>query len=134
MIIDHTFLFPRLIWTIASIVLVKFGYPLGVMLLSYFAIYLLYVFVSWINFLSVRVILAPHPKEVQFYTHLWWVAFTLPAYNLICSVIRLIGVINGMTTKASWQLRRFDEETSAVKQVLKQDVKALREKKEEHHE
>lgn len=134
MIIDHTFLFPRLIWTIASIVLVKFGYPLGVMLLSYVAIYLLYVFVSWINFLSVRVILKPHAQELQFYQRLGWVAFTLPAYNLICSVIRLIGVINGMTTKASWQLRPFDQETGAVKHVLQQDLKALREKKEEHHE
>lgn len=125
LMIDHTFLFPRMIWMFASVVLVRFGYPLGVMLLSYVVIYWLYVFVSLINYCAVRLLMRPAPAERHFYARLWWVAFTLPAYNLICSVIRLIGIINGMTTQASWRLRGIDQEGAQVHAVVKHDLRAL---------
>ncbi|WP_155286352.1 TIGR03111 family XrtG-associated glycosyltransferase [Lacticaseibacillus zhaodongensis] len=130
MMVDHTFLFPKMIWMCASVVLIQFGYPAGTMALSYVLIYGLYVFVSLIDFASVLLILRPHPDERHYYSSLWWVAFTLPVYNMLCSGIRLVGIINGMTTKASWQLRGFDQETQQVKAVLKDDLRELR----EHHD
>ena len=128
MMIDHTFLFPKMIWLFASFVLVGFGYPMTIMVLSYVVIYALYVFVSVINFASVRMLMREHQSELHYYTRLWWIAFTLPGYNFICSWIRLIGIINGMTTKASWSLQKFGQETNQLRNVIKRDIKSLRQK------
>ena len=65
--IDHTFSFPRMIWTFASFVLIAFGYSSLVMLLSYLLIYALYVFVAVINYLSVGVLLLKYPGERRYY-------------------------------------------------------------------
>ncbi|WP_461215069.1 TIGR03111 family XrtG-associated glycosyltransferase [Lacticaseibacillus sp. GG6-2] len=134
LMIDHTFLFPRMIWMFASVVLVQFGYPPVVMLLSYVVIYGLYVFVSLVNYASVVLLLRHEPEEWHFYLKKWWVAFTLPAYNFICSAIRLIGIINGMTTHASWQLRAFSQEVKQVQAVIKHDVKSVQNHHREEHD
>lgn len=103
--IDHTFTFPRMIWTFATIVLIAFGYSTVVVGLSYILIYGLYVLVDAINFISVGILLKPYPKEQQFYLHLWWLTLTLPLYMFLTAWIRLIGVINAMTTQAAWKMR-----------------------------
>jgi len=129
MIIDHTFTFPRMIWTFASFALIAFGYSPLVILLSYLVIYVLYVFVAVINFASVILLMHEYPDEQRFYKHLWWVTMTLPIYMFICSWIRLIGIINAMTTKASWRMRGFGEEGSRVMAVLRDDVETIREQR-----
>ncbi len=53
--IDHTFTFPRMIWTFATLVLIAFGYSTLVVGLSYLLIYGLYVLVGVINFISVGI-------------------------------------------------------------------------------
>ncbi|AVK63745.1 putative glycosyltransferase, exosortase G system-associated [Lactobacillus sp. CBA3606] len=123
MMIDHTFSFPKMIWTFASVVLIAFGYSSIIMMLSYVLIYFLYVFVALVNFISVGVLLRNYQQEQHYYLHLWWVIFTLPVYTLICSWIRLIGIINAMTTKASWKLRGINDEMQQLTDVLKDDVK-----------
>lgn len=128
MMIDHTFSFPRMIWTFASVVLVAFGYSVWILGLSYLLIYSLYVFVSMINYASVLLILRKHPAEQQYYKRQWWVAFTLPIYNLICFWIRLIGIINAMTTKASWQTKSLSAEVKRLNAVFQEDVTAVRER------
>ncbi|MCG0790389.1 Glycosyltransferase, family 2 (GT2) [Lactiplantibacillus plantarum] len=99
--IDHTFTFPRMIWTFATIVLIAFGYSTVVVGLSYLLIYSLYVMVGVINFISVGILLKPYPEECHFYKHLWWLTLTLPLYMFLTAWIRLIGVINAMTTQAT---------------------------------
>lgn len=129
MMIDHTFSFPRMIWFFASFVLIAFGYSPIIMVLSYLLIYALYVFVAIINYLSVGVLLRKYPDERNYYMRLWWVTLTLPIYMFICSWIRLIGIINGMTTKASWKLRGINTEMNQLKNVVQDDVKTIKEQR-----
>ena len=68
--IDHTFTFPRMIWTFATLVLIAFGYSTLVVGLSYLLIYGLYVLVGVINFISVGILLKPYPAERRFYSRL----------------------------------------------------------------
>ncbi|GAB7170661.1 hypothetical protein TUA1478L_26570 [Lactiplantibacillus plantarum] len=68
-------------------------------------IYSLYVMVGVINFISVGILLKPYPEERHFYKHLWWLTLTLPLYMFLTAWIRLIGVINAMTTQATWKMR-----------------------------
>ncbi|KZU16300.1 hypothetical protein Nizo2264_0430 [Lactiplantibacillus plantarum] len=124
--IDHTFTFPRMIWTFATIVLIAFGYSTVVVGLSYILIYGLYVLVDAINFISVGILLKPYPKEQQFYLHLWWLTLTLPLYMFLTAWIRLIGVINAMTTQAAWKMRGFTEEWQRVWAVLHDDAHTIR--------
>ncbi len=126
MMIDHTFLFPRMIWMFASFVLIHFGYPAAMMGLSYVAIYALYVLVSLVNSVSVQFLMHHYPAEQRYFRFLWWVAFTLPGYNFICSWIRLVGILNGMTTQASWNLRSFQQEWHQLRRVVKHDVDSAR--------
>mgnify|MGYP003365085698 CR=1 FL=1 len=129
MMIDHTFSFPRMIWTFASFVLIAFGYSSIILLLSYILIYVLYVFVGVINYVSVSELLQSHPKERHYYLRLWWVTLTLPLYMFISSWIRLIGIVNAMTTKATWQMRGFDQEMAQLKSVVRDDIETLREQR-----
>ncbi len=129
MMIDHTFSFPRMIWTFASFVLIAFGFSPLILLLSYLLIYALYVFVAVINYVSVGILLKKYPKEQHYYLRLWWVTLTLPLYMFICSWIRLIGIINSMTTKASWKMRGISTEMDQLKNVLKDDVKTIKEQR-----
>jgi len=129
MMIDHTFTFPRMIWTFASIVLIAFGYSTLILSLSYLLIYALYVFVAVINFVSVGILLRQYPDERHFYLQLWWVTLTLPTYMFMCSWIRLVGIINAMTTKASWKMRGLPEELHRIKAVVQDDINTVKEQR-----
>ncbi|MCH4130800.1 putative glycosyltransferase, exosortase G system-associated [Lactobacillus pentosus] len=124
--IDHTFTFPRMIWTFATLVLIAFGYSTLVVGLSYLLIYGLYVLVGVINFISVGILLKPYPAERRFYSRLWWLTLTLPIYMFLTGWIRLVGVINAMTTHATWRMRGFSEEWHQLIAVLRDDRQTVR--------
>ena len=124
--IDHTFTFPRMIWTFATLVLIAFGYSTLVVGLSYLLIYGLYVLVGVINFISVGIHLKPYPAERRFYSRLWWLTLTLPIYMFLTGWIRLVGVINAMTTHATWRMRGFSEEWHQLIAVLRDDRQTVR--------
>lgn len=124
--IDHTFTFPRMIWTFATLVLIAFGYSTLVVGLSYLLIYGLYVLVGVINFISVGILLKPYPAERRFYSCLWWLTLTLPIYMFLTGWIRLVGVINAMTTHATWRMRGFSEEWHQLIAVLRDDRQTVR--------
>lgn len=124
--IDHTFTFPRMIWTFATLVLIAFGYSTLVVGLSYLLIYGLYVLVGVINFISVGILLKPYPAERRFYSRLWWLTLTLPIYMFLTGWIRLVGVINAMTTHATWRMRGFSEEWHQLIAVLRDDWQTVR--------
>ncbi|EQM52974.1 glycosyl transferase [Lactiplantibacillus plantarum EGD-AQ4] len=125
--IDHTFTFPRMIWTFATLVLIAFGYSTLIVGLSYLLIYGLYVLVGVINFISVGILLKPYPDERHFYLRLWWLTLTLPIYMFLTGWIRLVGVINAMTTHATWRMRGFSEEWHQLIAVLRDDSQTVRE-------
>ena len=133
LLIDHTFLFPRMIWLCASVVLLFFRYSPIMMGMSYFIIYLLYIFVEVLNYICVIQLLEDFPNDQTFYKKQWWVTLTLPFYNFICAGIRLIGVINSMTTTAGWNSIPFKEEWNKVTTIVKNDFR-MKEKKTTNHD
>lgn len=129
MMIDHTFVFPKMIWMFASVVLLFFRYSPVVLGLSYVVIYLLYVFVSLVNYVSVGRLLQKFPDEQKFYHSIRWVVWSLPLYNFFVSWIRLVGVINSMSLPGVWNTATFTTEARSAKHVVGQDARYLRQKK-----
>lgn len=129
MMIDHTFLFPKIIWLFASVALLFFRYSAIMMGMSYVAIYILYVLVGFLNFICVRLLLHDFKQERHFYTSQWWVIFTQPIYNFICSWIRFVGTINGMTEVSTWNSERFDQEMKGFGSVVSQDFKNMKQRR-----
>lgn len=125
MIIDHTFLFPKMIWLCASIVLLFFRYSPIMMGMSYLVIYLLYILVAMLNFGCICLLLREFKEEKHFYKSLWWVSFTLPLYNFMCYLIRFVGTVNGMTNASAWNLPTMDSEKKKIKSVVKEDWQTL---------
>ncbi|WP_261806697.1 TIGR03111 family XrtG-associated glycosyltransferase [Lapidilactobacillus luobeiensis] len=125
MMVDHTTLFPRMIWLFAGIVLLYFGYSLKILLLSFLLIYCLYVLISLFNFISVALLLRDFPEERRFYWSTWWTIFLLPLYNFVLAWIRYVGIINGMAIPARWNTKKFGDEGRAIGQVIHDDFKRL---------
>lgn len=125
MIIDHTFLFPKMIWMCASIVLLFFRYSLIMMGMSYLIIYFLYILVAILNFGCVSLLLRDFKTENRFYRSLWWVSFTLPLYNFICYLIRFVGAINGTTNVSAWNVPTMGSEMGKIRAVIKRDWQDL---------
>lgn len=125
MMIDHTFIFPKMIWMFASIVLLFLRYSPVILGLSYVIIYLLYVLVSAVNYFCVRMLLKPFENENRFYSHLGWAALTLPMYNFICSWFRLIGSLNDSKGNKQWNSLGFKEESRSALKIVKNDVRNL---------
>lgn len=124
MLIDHTFIFPKMIWMFASFVLIFLRYSPVILGMSYIIIYFLYVLVSALNYACVRMLLRRFENEERFYAKLFWVALTLPMYNFICSWFRLIGSLN-VSGEEQWNSLGFKDESTAVKRVVKGDVRNL---------
>lgn len=123
LMIDHTFMFPKMIWFFASIALLFFRFSPVVLIASYLLIYFLYVIVSFFNFISVRAMLKAFPEELAFYDRQWVLMLTLPLYNLFCFWFRLIGTINMMVRPADWDSRNAKAETRGVWRQVKADWK-----------
>jgi biofilm PGA synthesis N-glycosyltransferase PgaC len=128
-IIDHTFLFPKMIWLCASIALLFFRYSPVMMGMSYLIIYLLYLVVEILNYGCVNLLLHDFKEERQFYHSVWWVCFTLPIYNFICSFIRFVGTINSMTEASTWNLTSIETEAKGAKVIVGNDFKNLRKRR-----
>lgn len=125
-IIDHTFVFPKMIWLFASIVLLFFGYSAQILGLSYLLIYFLYVLVSLFNFITVQRLLISFKEERAFYLKSWFCIFTMPVYTFILSWIRLIGIINSMVMPAKWSSKHLSEELRTVKETVTADIRKLK--------
>lgn len=131
---DHTFIFPRTIWIAALFVLIFFGYSPLIIALSIIFMYLLYVFNSLINFISISILLRHFDQESRFFRKKWWVIFTLPTYNMLCAMIRFIGIINTIIIPAQWQSRSFADEKKSVKQVVWHDYDRFKKRNKKYDE
>ena len=128
LMLDHTFMFPRLIWMVGLGVLLFYGYSPVVIGFSILFMYLLYVAYSYMNFLNVNMLLKPFYKEKIYFDHHFWVCFTMPIYNMICSLIRFIGIINTITKKSSWRTLTIKDELQAIKNVITMDLIKVKKK------
>lgn len=129
LIIDHTITFLKIIWMFAIFILLGFGYSWISLLLSYTLIYLLYLFLEILSSICVYLYLKGFPEERKFYLKNIWVIFLQPFYNLLCSFIRCIGIINTSTTTTTWQGIDIGQEVKQVKQIIKRDIKQLLKRK-----
>ena len=127
LMMDHTFIFPRLGWVVGLLALLFFGYSPLVIMLSIFMLYVLYVAYGLMNYASALILLKDFPDERHYLRSKWWVALTMPIYNGFNTMIRLVGIMNTMTRRASWQTYHFKDEMSAIKKTFLSDLKKLRE-------
>lgn len=127
LMMDHMFIFPRLGWVVGLLALLFFGYSPLVIMLSIFMLYVLYVAYGLMNYASALILLKDFPDERHYLRSKWWVALTMPIYNGFNTMIRLVGIMNTMTRRASWQTYHFKDEMSAIKKTFLSDLKKLRE-------
>lgn len=121
LMVDHTFVFPRLIWMIGLGMLVYLGYSPIVVSISLVMMYLLYVLFGLLNYLSSMQLLKKFDEERLYYRKQWPLMLTLPLYNGINTAIRLVGIINAMTSRANWQTKKFSVEIAEIKAIIFSD-------------
>lgn len=129
LVVDHTVTFLKIIWMFAIFILLGFGYSWILLLLSYALIYLLYLFLEIVSSFCVYIYLKGFPKERKFYLKHIYMIFLQPLYNLLCSFIRCIGIINTSTTSTTWQGTNIDQEGQKISQIIKKDIKQLLKRK-----
>ncbi len=103
LLVDHTFLFPRLVWTFLFPALLFFGYPLSLIVGALLVIYAFYVGIACITALAVYLI-APASIRVRL-RRSWWVAGLMPAYRMLIFAFRLAGSLIALTEPAEWRVR-----------------------------
>lgn len=123
MLIDHTFIFCRLIWIFGLGILIYLGYSAKLLLLSLALLYALYVFSSFLNLCNASFFLKAFPKERKFLWTVSWTIFLLPLYNLLCATIRLLGVINSITKPAQWHTQSFHTEWAKITKIISDDLR-----------
>lgn len=130
LLIDHTVLFLRMIWLFAFIVLIPFGYSVHLVAMSFILLYILYVGIALLNFVSACIYLRNFRTDELFYLKNWWVILTLPGFFLVLSFIQMIGLVNMMTQPAKWRVKDYHEEYRTVKQIIRHDLKEVTKKDE----
>ncbi|MDY7039340.1 MAG: TIGR03111 family XrtG-associated glycosyltransferase [Chloroflexota bacterium] len=123
LLIDHTFIFPRLVWTFLFPALYFFGYPLSLVISATAIIYFLYVLIAAISILTVYTIATP-PIRARLQRN-WWVAAFIPAYLFVIFTFRLAGSIIALAEPPEWQVQAPWTETVIAVHSL---ISALQEK------
>lgn len=130
LLIDHTVIFLRMIWLFAFVVLIPFGYSVHLVAMSFVLLYILYVGIALLNFVSACIYLRNFRADELFYLKNWWVILTLPGFFLVLSFIQMIGLVNMMTQPAKWRVKDYHEEYRTVKQIICHDLKEVTKKDE----
>lgn len=129
LVMDHTILLLRVIWTFAFILLIFLGYSSNVVIFSFVLLYLLYLFILLLNFLSIQSFLKKFPSDRKYYLSKVYILFFLPIYYFACSFIQVIGIINAMTTPAKWTTKNMTQEFNDFKKVFRKDWMMIRHEK-----
>jgi poly-beta-1,6-N-acetyl-D-glucosamine synthase len=103
LLVDHTLLFPRLVWTVLFPMLTFLGYPLSLILGALLVIYLFYVFIAAICALTVY-LMAPAAIRLRLRRSAWVVAI-LPTFQFVIFSFRLAGSIIALTAPADWRVQ-----------------------------
>jgi len=101
LLIDHTLLFPRLVWTVLFPLLIVWGYPLSLIVGALIVIYLFYTLIAALCALAIYLI-APPAIRSRLRRSAWVVAL-LPVYQFVIFGFRLAGSIIALTAPADWQ-------------------------------
>lgn len=129
LIVDHTVALLKTLWLFATFILIGFGYSWLSMLLSFGLLYLLYLLINILNSFCVYIYLRSFPQERRFYMRHLWLILIQPFYNLVCSFIRCIGIINSMTSSTTWHGTALTTEMKQARQVIANDYQHAKETK-----
>jgi putative glycosyltransferase (exosortase G-associated) len=103
LLIDHTFIFPRLVWSFVFPALIFFGYPLSLIVGALGLIYAFYALLAMASALSVYLIV---PADIRArLKRTWWIAAIMPAYRMFIFISRLAGCIITIAEPAGWRVR-----------------------------
>lgn len=118
---DHTFAFPRMIWYFALICLAFVNYPVKLIVQSIGIIYVLYVFSSFLLYLSILLFLSGFKDLRRYYARKWYMIFFLPLFNFVVFWFRFAGIINSIKGEQTWKTRNFSEEWQSFKDMTGKD-------------
>jgi len=121
LLIDHTFIFPRLIWTFVFPALIFFGYPLSLIVGAFGLIYAFYALLAMVSALSVYLVVPADIRERLKRT--WWIAAIMPAYRMFIFVSRLAGCIITLAEPAGWRVRDPVAETRNALNTLSNQIR-----------
>nr|WP_290670188.1 TIGR03111 family XrtG-associated glycosyltransferase [Ardenticatena sp.] len=102
LLVDHTLSFPRAVWTFLLPVLVVFGYPLSLIVMTFVFLYGFYLSIDLL-WVAIALSTAP-PFAWQRLRYAWWVLFLLPAYRMLVYWFRLSGFLHAMAEPGTWRV------------------------------
>ena len=121
MLIDHTFLFPRLVWSFLFPALVFFGYPPGLILSALLIIYIFYIFIAGI---SAAVVYALADANIRSRLRKqWWIISVIPIYRMLIFVFRLAGSIITLTEPPGWRVQPPWVEIRVAAQEMRKEAR-----------
>jgi len=116
MMVDHTLIFPRLIWTFLFPLMTAFGYPLSLVVSATLFMYVFYVGINALTALSTYMIAGDVERERLRAN--WWIVPLLPAYRFLIFVFRLAGSLVALAEPAEWRVVDPVTETRRASQKL----------------
>lgn len=125
LVMDHTILFLRIIWIAVLLFLLPLGYSFKIIGWSFLILYLLYIFICFLNFINIQFYLRFFPTERRYYLSKFYVLLTLPLYYMLCSLIQFIGIINAMTEPAAWRVKSFSTEILLIRSIFCSDMRRI---------
>ncbi|MFH2101744.1 MAG: TIGR03111 family XrtG-associated glycosyltransferase [Chloroflexota bacterium] len=103
LMIDHTLLFPRLVWMFLFPLMVFFGYPFA---LVFNALVLMYIFYAGINYFTTATTFPIVGKdERKRLLKSWWIPILMPAYRFLIFLFRVAGSIIPLKEPAAWRVK-----------------------------
>jgi putative glycosyltransferase (exosortase G-associated) len=102
MLIDHTLIFPRLIWTFLFPAMTAFGYPLSLVISATLFMYVFYLGIAALMAFTLYLVVDPL-KRARLRAN-WWITFLMPAYRFAIFVFRLAGSITALAEPAEWRV------------------------------
>lgn len=113
-IMDHTMVFPKMIWIAVMILLCMVNNMSYIIGLSMLFVYVLNVISSFLYFFNGVLFLKDFGYLKRFYKECWWYVFFLPFYSMYTFIVRFCGILNSIDRKASWKTKTFTEEKQQI--------------------
>ena len=120
LISDHTLAFSRLSWTFLIPFLYFLGYPLQMVMVAVFGLFVCYIFLDGLYFLVAYRGAPPDYREEL--KKVWWVVFFLPFFRYFSYWFRLGGIILSVTETKNWRVENPVRQTRRSLLVLIQKV------------
>ena len=110
MISDHTLLFSKLIWMFATLYLIIIGYNAFFLIGGHIILYVIYVLDSFLYSIMSGMYLKKQKTTKKYLNKNLLICFLLPLYRVVIFLIRVAGIINSISTEATWKTRTLTDE------------------------